>query len=354
MRLCSHPASARSCIRRALSGSALAALVLLTGCGGGSSSGTTTPVITATTRFVRKADLSTHGAQPGQILNPGNLAADAGHVYVVDHDGSSNGNFYGSRIQVFRSDGTFVSQFIPTYGEPSSVASDGQGNLYVAEVPAAQPASGGVTAGPIPGRIGVYHADGTLVREIGVNDSHVGYPTSVAVDAQGTVYVADAAAGQVEVFGSDGTYKRNIGAPTPSGRFLYLIAVALDGRGNAYVVDVGAPGTVPPIAGSVLMFKNDGTYVRSIGGASAGGPGLLAPAALSVDKQGNVYVLNYTTTNSQVQVYNSGGAYVTQFFNEASAHPFGFTTPGLALNSAGNVYVADNASTQVAVFAPSN
>jgi hypothetical protein len=350
MRLWFHSPRNGHCTLRVLSCLALLNLPGLSGCGSSSSG------IPSTTRFVQKATLGQAGAQPGQFIAPGGLAVDATHVYIVDNGRYSNGTYQGDRIEIFRRDGTFVSQFTPL-DLPLKVATDGKGNLYVPNASLLTPPSTPLDVTKL-GHISIYRSDGTFVRSI-YGDSPLAL-IDIAVDAQGTVYEADLGTGVyggvVKVFSAGGTLMRSFGTPArPSGGFTRPLAITLDSSDNIYVADLDNFGENASETVTVQVFKNDGTYLRSVGGTGSGGPGLLNPTSLSVDARGNLYVLTQTATNNQVQVYKSDGTYLTQFTSGLTSNRSIYSSaPGLATTPEGNVYVADNIGQHVALFKPGN
>jgi len=75
----------------------------------------------------------------------------------------------------------------------------------------------------------------------GFDFDHFGYPTGVAVDSSGHVYVADEWNNRVQVFDSSGAYLTTIGGAwgALSGQFRDPTDVALDTAGSVYVTDTG-------------------------------------------------------------------------------------------------------------------
>ncbi|MCC7127098.1 MAG: 6-bladed beta-propeller [Acidobacteria bacterium] len=132
-----------------------------------------------------------------------------------------------------------------SFSRPSDVAWDAQGNIFVAD---------GMGAN---NRIAVFDKEGRFLRHWGATGSGPGAfrgVKAIAVDAQGDVYAADAGNKRIQVFGSDGTFKRefgNVGTPlamclakgaTP---FLYVShAGDTDGMEDAAIYKVRLDGTV--------------------------------------------------------------------------------------------------------------
>jgi len=181
-------------------------------------------------------------------------------------------------------------------------------------------------------------------------------PTAVAVDGSGNIYVADggdhtirrvSAGGAVTTFaGSSGQAGSSDGSGSGA-RFLYPYAVAVDGSGNVYVADSGnhnirritAGGGVSTLAGTAgIAGSTDGTGVAAL---------FNQPQGIAVDGAGNVYVSD--TNNSTIRRITASGV-VTTLAGAAGQtggsdgvgssalfyYPF-----GIAVDTAGNVYVAD-------------
>lgn len=182
-----------------------------------------------------------------------------------------------------------------------------------------------------------------------------GQPVGVAVDSAGTVYVADSTRNAV--------WKLAAGSATPAAvsfaglkcgeREVSLsspVGLAVDSDGTLYVADGGCQGRVVALAAgsssaTVLHF----TGLNQIGG-------------VAVDGTGNVYVTDGAYgANGRVLKLTAGS-------DRPTALPFtGLTMPqGVAVDGAGNVYVTDDGKkavvklatggTQAALpsFAPSN
>jgi DNA-binding beta-propeller fold protein YncE len=133
----------------------------------------------------------TKGSGPGQFDLPHWVALDAaGRVYVADRE--------NQRIQVFDSAGHYLAQWAgEQFGRPYAITVDRSGKAYVAD-------GGDQPDGP-PDRSAwvLSGSDGTpLIRvgRFGNNDGQFEMAHSIAVDAEGSVYVGDITGARVQKF----------------------------------------------------------------------------------------------------------------------------------------------------------
>src|ERR1017187_7677774 len=196
---------------------------------------------------------------------------------------------------------------------PASVAVDGTGNLYVADsgnnTIRRVTASGIVTTVAGLARL-VGSADGTKTNAL------FNYPNSVAIDGAGNAYVADlynftvrkvtpngvvtALAGQAgSMGGNDGKGR--------AARFNSPVGVAVDSAGNVYVADMdnNAIRRVTP-TGVVTTLAGRLTY--SVGSADGigGDAQFYHPYGLAVDRLANVYVAD--RSNNTIRWLSPAGA----------------------------------------------
>ncbi len=199
-----------------------------------------------------------------------------------------------------------------------------------------------------PGGLG--NADGTG------SNARFYYPSGVAVDSAGNVYVADNAnstirkvtpAGVVTTLaGSAGSSGTNDGVGSAA-RFSSPNGVAVDSAGNVYVADTGnqtirkvtPAGVVTTLAGSPGQTgSSDGT------GSSAK---FSQPFGVAVDSAGNVYVADYyndtirKVTPAGVVTTLAGSPGQTGSSDGTGSNARFYYPRGVAVDSAGNVYVAD-------------
>jgi sugar lactone lactonase YvrE len=280
--------------------------------------------------------------------NPSGVAVDgSGNVYVADSSNhtirkiapagvvttlAGTAGSYGS------ADGTGSAA---RFYQPRGVAVDGSGNVYVAD-------TGNHTIRKI-----------TPAGVVTTLDAARFYrPNGVAVDGSGNVYVADTdnhtirkitpAGVETTLAGSSPGIADGTGS---AARFYYPWGVAVDGSGNLYVADT-YNHTIRKITPAGVVTTLAGT-ARSSG--SADGTGSAAqfnqPAGVAVDGSGNVYVAD--TDNNTIRKITPAGVVTTlagtATFYGGSADGTGsaarFYWPfGVAVDGSGNVYVADGAN----------
>jgi streptogramin lyase len=194
----------------------------------------------------------------------------------------------------------------------------------------------------------------------GKESGQLDQPHGLAVDHQGNVYVSDASAHRVTVFGPDGKPAREIGGfGSAPGQFNEPHGVAVDAQGNLYVADtwnaridkfdpsgkfLKSWGEGKPDQSGRLLTITDGTEA----GNAAAPLGFYGPRGVAVDKQGNVYIAD--TGNKRIVVTDGEGKFLYQW-GSFGAGPGQFNEPiGLTLDGQGNLYVADTWNSRVQVF----
>ena len=156
-------------------------------------------------------------------------------------------------------------------------------------------------------------------------------PDGVAVDGSGNVYVADSGAPAVYQIPPASATATALGSgfDAPKG-------VAVDGNGDVFVADPSSPAVKEILAvnGSIPATP----AIVSLGGFIEGGTSFSfsAPSGTAVDSAGNVYVAD-ATANAVEEILAASGYSVVTTLNSSS-----FSAPkGVAVDSSGNVYVAD-------------
>ena len=240
---------------------------------------------------------------------------------------------------------------------PDGVASDGAGNLYVAdsmnnEIRKVAIASTVVTtiAGAIPHQ-GSTDGSGSAARFFA--------PARVASDGAGNLYVADTINTAVrKIVIATGAVTTFVGSPTNSGHddgigaaasFGYLMGIAYDGAGNLFISD-SSSSTIRKAVIATRAVTTLAGLAGNVGSADATGSAARfhSPSDLTSDGAGNLFVAD--TANHTIRKISLATGAVTTLAgsagNAGTADGTGdaarFNSPcGVASDSAGNVFVAD-------------
>ena len=236
---------------------------------------------------------------------------------------------------------------------PSSVAADSDGNVYVADT--ANHTIRLITAGGVVS---------TLAGAAGVSGSANGtggaarfnQPQGIAVDSAGNVYVADTGNQTIRMIASGGVVSTLAGLAGVSGtnngtggnaRFYQPEGVAVDAAGNVYVADTWNHTIRQITSGGVVSTLAGLAGVAGTTNGAASGACFYQPQGVAVDSSGNVYVAD--TGNQTIRMITSGGVVSTL---AGSAGNYGSTDgtgpgalfygpAGVAVDGLGFVYVAD-------------
>ncbi|HEY8934609.1 MAG TPA: IPT/TIG domain-containing protein, partial [Cyclobacteriaceae bacterium] len=238
------------------------------------------------------------------------------------------------------------------FKNPKGVASDGSGNIYVADAGRnliIKVTPDGVTS-TLAGSGSADYADGT-----GTAASFNG-PFGVVVDAIGNVFVADTYNHRIRKITADGVVSTLAGngdsdfadGTGTDARFSYPTGVAVDASGNVYVAEIGnyhirkitADGVVSTLAGSGVSGSDDGV------GTDAQ---FNAPIALTVDASGIVYVADKHRIRkvlSDGTVSTVAGS--TAGFSDDTGSAAQFDNPsGIVVDGSGNIYISDTSNNRI-------
>ena len=245
------------------------------------------------------------------------------------------------------------------FGNPRGVAVDTAGNVYVADlgntaIRKITPAGVVTTLAGQPGAPGSADGTGSAAR--------FSFPTSLAVDGAGNVFVTDSSINTIRKVTPAGVVTTVAGLANNPGsqdglggaaRFRSPLGIAIDTAGNLYVSDsnnhtirkITPSGLVSTLAGSAQQSGS----VDGVGGAAR----FSVPEGIAVDGAGNVYVSDLvnnlirkvtpagvvSTVAGQLQAVGSSDG-------TGSGVRFCFAT-AIAADRAGNVFVADSGNNTI-------
>jgi uncharacterized protein (TIGR03437 family) len=255
-------------------------------------------------------DVGTSGdngpAARARFIYPMGLALDPqGNLYIADGLGQTIRRVVRGNIEVFAGQpGQFGlsaeggSRQSSVFNSPTGIAFDPAGNLYVADLDNHRirriGADGAVRTVAGKGTPG-FSGDGGPATAAELNG-----PSDIAIDAAGTLYIADrnnnriravSAAGVIRTIAGDGTPgSEGDGGPAARARFWWPIALQLH-NGNLYIGDhfthrvrrIAANGTIETVAGSGRGgFNGDGGLATD--------SDMFRPAGVAIDAAGDLYI----------------------------------------------------------------
>ncbi len=287
----------------------------------------------------------TQGAGNNQFHDPSDVAVDAaGNIYVAD--------FVNTRVQQFNSSRVYVRTYGTTgvpyltdgshYNTPSGVAAAGDGGFYITEDHGHRLLKLDA-AGQLEWTVGAAGVKGDW------NDANdrLNNPAAVAVDAAGRVLVADRWNGRVQIFNADGSYYGAMAQPVSGGRgFNCPGGVGVAPNGDIYVADT--------CAHVVDIFNRHWRHLATLGAVDQPGADNAhfdGPEDVAVDSRGFIYVAD--KNNHRVQVFDANRAYVrTIGVTGANGSDFGHLggPDGLAVDSADRLYISDSWKYRIQVF----
>lgn len=193
-------------------------------------------------------------------------------------------------------------------------------------------------------------------------DAHFYFPPGIAVDAAGTVYVADSRNDRIRKITTGGFVSTFAGSShgfadgaDTAAQFKNPYGIAVDSAGTLYVADSGnsrirkitPDGQVSTLAGSDTAGNADGTGVDAQ---------FTYPRGIAVDSAGTVYVAD--ASNHRIRKVMSTGEVTTlagssQGFSDGDGAAAQFNSPyGIAVDAWGTIYVADAGNNRIRKITP--
>lgn len=238
-----------------------------------------------------------------------------------------------------------------TFNEPTALAIDGYGNIFVADY--GNNLIREISAGGIVSTVAGSGMQGS-VNTAAANSSFNG-PTGLCLDATGNIYIADNNNNQIRMIsagnvttiaGSD-----SIGAVDGIGAKAYFFGptgIVRDGGGNLYVTDAGnnlirkvvpSSGQVSTVAGNTNPGASNGALLS----ASFNNPG-----GIAIDGSGNLYVADMLNNmirginfNTQKVTTVAGNSDTSMDRDGPDSTALFYYPTSVAVDANGNIYVAE-------------
>jgi len=298
-------------------------------------------------------------ATSAQLAEPAGVAVDSsGNLYIADAFNYRIRKVSNGVIATVAGNGTpgFSGDNAPAASAqlymPWGVAVDSAGNLYIGDTMnyRIRKVTNGVIATVAGnGTLGFSGDNGPATS------TQLDFPTGVAVDSAGNLYIADTDNHRIRkvsngviatVAGNGKSFFSGDNGPATSAELNYPIGVAVDSSGNLYIADS---------QNNRIRKVSNGVITTVAGGGSSGlgdnGPAtsaqLIDPRSVALDAPGNLYIADYA--NQRIRKVSNG--VITTVAGNGTPGFAGDNGPatsaqldypaGVALDSAGNIYITD-------------
>jgi hypothetical protein len=232
---------------------------------------------------------------------------------------------------VYRFGGDGGPAVAASFAGASYLAADRHGNLYVsdrlnARIRKVTP-DGIINTVAGNGQQGFSGDGGPAVNAM------LNYPTGIAIDPAGNLYIADAdnkrvrkvtPSGLISTVAGNGQYGAGgDGGPALNASLSDLTAIAIDGAGNLYIADMSSQ--------RVRKVTSDGTISTVVGiglkgSAGDGGPALSAqldrPWSIALDGAGNLYLADLNNRRVRKVTELTSNRTAVEYYNTALKHYF--------------------------------
>jgi uncharacterized protein (TIGR03437 family) len=293
----------------------------------------------------------------GPFFAPQGLAADSSYAYVADY----GGDYANNLILAISNDGTAsivagggqsLEDGVPATSaelSPMDVALDASSNLYIADTYAnriREVSNGIITTVAGNGTDGFSGDNGSAIS------AGLSRPAGVAVEQSGNVFIVDTQSNRVRKV-SAGTIITVAGGGSPgdngpatSAQLDYPTGVAVDDSGDLYIADQTGNRIRKVSNGVITTLAGNGSCCFSGDNGPASTAQLSAPFGVAADNAGNVFIAD--TGNFRIRKVSNG--LVTTTAGDGSVNYGGgfgpatsaelYTPNAVAVDSSGNLYIA--------------
>jgi sugar lactone lactonase YvrE len=334
-------------------------------------------------------------ATPGpRTLARTNVALAALAVLAVSLAGNAQTTYTistiaGTGTAGYSGDGGPAAQAKINY--PQGMAVDSAGDLFFADSGnnCIRKISAAGTMSTVAGQCTTMTADGVLTTYDGYSgdggkatSAELSYPTGVAVDSAGNLYIADTNNYSVRKVTTDGKiatfagshvngYSGDIITGDTTDTFLATaaelgspVSIVLDAAGNVYICDMQTSVVREVLESNLYITTFAGSDANTFGGGDGFGAVWATfqhPESIAIDKSGNIYIAD--TEDNEVRKIAAGGQNIVTtiagWHQEAGFSDTGYgpssllqNPTGVAADAAGNVYIVDSTNCLIRMVKP--
>ena len=269
--------------------------------------------------------------------------------------------FAGDGVAGYSGDGGIAT--IAELSQPTCIAIDTHGNVYIADQfnkRIRKVTTTGIISTVAGNGIRGYSGDSGQATAAELN-----YPSGITVDDSGNIFIADfynyrirkvTTKGIIYTIAGDSTqgYSGDGGAATAA-ELSYPSGVALDAKGNIYIADMGNNRIrIVNKAGVINTIAGNGNSGYSGDGGLATAAELNSPYGLTVDIFGNIYIAD--NLNNRIRKINNAGIISTIAGNGTAGYSGDgivatmaelYSPFGVSVDSLGDIYIADEINNRI-------
>lgn len=178
----------------------------------------------------------------------------------------------------------------------------------------------------------------------GSEDGQFVWPTSIAIDSDGLIYVTDEYLNRISVFGQDTKFIKKWDGSNSSGvKFIKPAGIAVDSEKFVWLVDNGGS--------SIKRISPKGECVLEFGRLGEGPGEFNMPWGITISDSGGVYVADWG--NDRVQQFSDEGEFVEEYGNNSGKNSDNLRKPSdISVDSKGYMYVTDWGNHRLQVISP--
>ena len=186
---------------------------------------------------------------------------------------------------------------------PTSIALDADGNVYLSD--------------EWLNRISIFSKDGEWIGKWGTpgdGDGQISRPSGLAFDKDDNLFLVDSMNSRVQKFTKDGEFLAKWGnAGTGDGEFNMPWGIDIDGNGDVYVADWRND--------RIQKFSPEGQFLMKFGTSGTGDGQLNRPSNVAVDRDGIVYVTDWL--NNRLEIFGHQGGFIAALTGDATVSKWG-------------------------------